>query len=52
MVAPGAPEQFFAQFLGSQHNMEALQENMEEVLRNIAANTTHYQDVRQGNDVN
>jgi hypothetical protein len=38
-------EQFFAQFLGSQRNME-------EVLRNIAANTAHGQDVHQGNDVN
>jgi hypothetical protein len=32
--------------------MAALQQKMEEVLRNIAANTTHGWDVHQGNDVN
>jgi len=30
---------FFAQFLGSQRNMEQMQHNMEEALRNIADNT-------------
>jgi hypothetical protein len=32
-------EQFFTQFLGSQHNMENMQQNMEAALRNIANNT-------------
>jgi hypothetical protein len=32
-------EQFFAQFLGSQRNMENMQQNMEAVLRNIVDNT-------------
>jgi hypothetical protein len=32
-------EQFFAQFLGSQRNMENMQRYMEAVLRNIADNT-------------
>jgi uncharacterized protein YukE len=32
-------EQFFAQFLGSQRNMENMQQNMEAALRNIADNT-------------
>jgi hypothetical protein len=43
-------EQFFAQFLGSQHNMEAMQQNMEAALRNIAANT--HRGTNQGNEVN
>jgi hypothetical protein len=49
---PFTAEQFFAQFLNNQCNIEALQQNMEEVLRNIATNTTRGQDVHQGNDVN
>lgn len=36
---PFTPEQFFANFLGNQHNMENLQRNMEATLRYIAANT-------------
>ena len=36
---PYTAEQFFAQFLGSQRNMEALQQNMEAALRHIADNT-------------
>ena len=35
---PYTAEMFFAQFLGSQRNMENLQRHMEENLRNIAAN--------------
>jgi hypothetical protein len=34
-------EQFFAQFLGSQRNIENMQQNMEAELRNIADNTRH-----------
>jgi hypothetical protein len=34
-------KQFFAQFLGSQRNMENMQQNMEATLRNIADNTRH-----------
>jgi hypothetical protein len=49
---PFTAEQFFAQFLGSQRNMEALQQNMEVALRNIATNTARGRDVRQGNEVN
>jgi hypothetical protein len=37
---PYTAEQFFAQFLGSQHNMENMQQNMEAALRNIADNTS------------
>jgi hypothetical protein len=36
---PYTTEQFFAQFLGSQRNMENMQQNMEAVLRSIADNT-------------
>jgi hypothetical protein len=36
---PYTMEQFFAQFLGSQRNMENMQQNMEAVLRSIANNT-------------
>jgi hypothetical protein len=36
---PYNAEQFFAQFLGSQRNMEGMQQNMEAVLRNIVDNT-------------
>jgi hypothetical protein len=36
---PYTAEQFFAQFLGSQRNMENMQQNMEAALRNIADNT-------------
>jgi hypothetical protein len=36
---PYTTEQFFAQFLGSQRNMENMQQNMEAALRNIADNT-------------
>jgi hypothetical protein len=32
-------EQFFAQFLGSQRNIENMQQNMEATLRHIADNT-------------
>jgi hypothetical protein len=32
-------EQFFAQFLRSQHNMAGMQQNMEVALRHIADNT-------------
>jgi hypothetical protein len=35
---PFTPEQFFAQFLGAQMNMENLQWNMEAELRNIVIN--------------
>jgi hypothetical protein len=38
---PYTPEQFFAQFLGSQRNMENMQQNMEVALHNIANNTLH-----------
>jgi hypothetical protein len=38
---PYTVEQFFMQFLGSQRNMENMQQNMEAVLRNIANNTHH-----------
>jgi hypothetical protein len=38
---PYTAEQFFAQFLGSQHNMENMQQNMEAALRSIADNTRH-----------
>jgi hypothetical protein len=34
-------EQFFAQFLKSQRNMESMQQNMEATLRNIVNNTHH-----------
>jgi hypothetical protein len=33
---PYTAEQFFAQFLGSQRNMESMQQNMEAALRSIA----------------
>jgi hypothetical protein len=36
---PYTAEQLFVQFLGSQRNMEGMQQNMEVVLRNIADNT-------------
>jgi len=36
---PYTADVFFAQFLGSQRNMEQMQRNMEEALRNIADNT-------------
>jgi hypothetical protein len=36
---PYTAEQFFAQFLGSQHNMESMQQNMEATLRSITDNT-------------
>jgi hypothetical protein len=36
---PYIVEQFFAQFLGSRHNMENMQQNMEAALRNVANNT-------------
>jgi len=36
---PYTADVFFAQFLGSQRNMEQMQCNMEEALRNIADNT-------------
>jgi hypothetical protein len=36
---PYTAEQFFAQFLGSQRNMENMQQNMEAALRSIADNT-------------
>jgi hypothetical protein len=36
---PNTAEQFFAQFLGSQRNMEGMQQNMKAALRNIADNT-------------
>jgi hypothetical protein len=36
---PLTTEQFFAQFLGSQRNMENMKHNMEAALRSIAANT-------------
>jgi hypothetical protein len=38
---PYTAEQFFAQFLGSQRNMEGMQQNMEAALRNIADKTRH-----------
>jgi hypothetical protein len=38
---PYTTKQFFAQFLGSQRNMENMQQNMEAALRNIADNTHH-----------
>jgi hypothetical protein len=38
---PYTAEQFFAQFLESQRNMENMQQNMEAALRNIADNTRH-----------
>ena len=38
---PYTVEQFFAQFLGSQRNMEGMQQNMEAPLRHIADNTHH-----------
>jgi hypothetical protein len=40
---PYTPEQFFAQILGAQWNMENLQRNMEVELRNIANNTRYGQ---------
>jgi hypothetical protein len=36
---PYTVELFFAQLLGSQRNMESMQQNMEAALRNIADNT-------------
>jgi hypothetical protein len=36
---PYTVEQFFAQFLGRQRNMENMQQNMEATLRNIVDNT-------------
>jgi hypothetical protein len=36
---PYTVEQFFAQFLGSQRNMENMQQNMEAALRSIADNS-------------
>ena len=44
-------EQFFAQFLGMQRNMEGMQQSMEATLRNIAENTRRGPH-RGGNDVN
>ena len=44
-------EVFFAQFLGSQWNMEQMQWNMEAVLHNIADNT-HHGDNQGGREVN
>jgi hypothetical protein len=38
---PYTTEQFFAQFLESQRNMENMQQNMEAALRSIADNTRH-----------
>jgi hypothetical protein len=38
---PYTVEQFFAQFLGSQRNMENMQQSMEVALRHIADNTRH-----------
>ena len=48
---PYTAEQFFAQFLGAQRNMENLQRNMEAALRNIADNTRHGQP-REVHEVN
>jgi len=36
---PYTADMFFTQFLGSQRNMEQMQHNMEEALRNVADNT-------------
>jgi hypothetical protein len=36
---PYTAKQFFVQFLGSQRNMENMQQNMEAVLHNIVDNT-------------
>jgi hypothetical protein len=36
---PYTTEQFFAQFLGSQRNIESMQQNIEAALRSIADNT-------------
>jgi hypothetical protein len=49
---PYTAEQFFAQFLGSQRNMEAMQHNMEAALRNIATNIARGHGANQGNEVN
>jgi hypothetical protein len=38
---PYTAEQFFAQFLGSQRNMENMQQNMEAALCHIDDNTHH-----------
>jgi hypothetical protein len=38
---PYTVEQLFTQFLGSQRNMESMQQNMKATLRNIADNTRH-----------
>jgi hypothetical protein len=38
---PYTAEQFFTQFLGSQRNMESMQQNMKATLHNIADNTRH-----------
>jgi hypothetical protein len=44
-------ETFFAQFLGSQRNVENSQKNMEDILRTIANNTQHGNH-QGGNEVN
>ena len=48
---PYTADVFFAQFLGSQRNMEQMQRNMEEALRNIADNTRRG-DNQGGREVN
>jgi hypothetical protein len=48
---PVTQETFFAQFLGSQRNVEHSQWNMEEILCAIA-NNTHRGDNQGGNEVN
>lgn len=49
--SPYTAEQFFAQFLGSQRNMEAMLQNMEVALCNIMDNTHHGMN-QGGNEVN
>jgi hypothetical protein len=49
--SPYTAEQFFAQFLGSQQNMEAMLQNMAVSLRNIVDNT-HRGLNQGGNEVN
>ena len=51
LPAPYNADVFFAQFLGSQRNMEQMQRNMEEALHNIADNT-HRGDNQSGREVN
>jgi hypothetical protein len=50
--SPLTAEVFFAQFLGSQHNAEQSQKNMEDFMRTIANNVQCGNNQSGGNGVN